>query len=105
MIKAFRDTWELGIHSYLTYLRNRLLLTRELLTDSGRRFLLQISDENSTFVRNLCDEIFGAENFQALITFRKTSITFATEKLGGVCDYVIWYEKQFEKIQHSFHRK
>ena len=100
MIKAFRDTWELGIHSYLTYLRNRLLLTRELLTDSGSVFV-QISDENLHFVRNLCDEIFGAENFQALITFRKTSITFATEKLGGVCDYVIWYAKNNSKKKYN----
>ena len=100
MIKAFRDTWELGIHSYLTYLRNRLLLTRELLTDSGSVFV-QISDENLHFVRNLCDEIFGAENFQALIRFRKTSITFATEKLGGVCDYVIWYAKNNSKKKYN----
>lgn len=100
MIKAFRDTWELGIHSYLTYLRNRLLLARELLTDSGSVFV-QISDENMHFVRNLCDEIFGRENFQALITFRKTSITFATARLGGVCDYIIWYSKNHDK--HKYH--
>lgn len=100
MIKAFRDTWELGIHSYLTYLRNRLLLVRELLTESGSVFI-QIGDENLHFVRNICDEIFGAENFQALITFRKTSITFATEKLGGVCDYVIWYAKNNSKKKYN----
>lgn len=62
MVKAFRDTWELGIHSYLTYLRNCLLLASELLADSGSVFV-QISDENVHLVRNLCDEIFGIENF------------------------------------------
>ena len=62
MIKAFRDTWELGIHSYLTYLRNRLLLARELLADSGSVFV-QISDENLHYVRNLLEEVFGRENF------------------------------------------
>lgn len=62
MIKAFRDTWELGIHSYLTYLRNRLLLARELLADNGSVFV-QISDENVHHVRELCDEIFNPQNF------------------------------------------
>jgi adenine-specific DNA-methyltransferase len=100
MIKAFRDTWELGIHSYLTYLRDRLLLTRELLHESGSVFV-QISDENLHYVRNLCDEIFGRENFQALITFKKTSITFATERLGGVCDYIVWYTKNNNKKKYN----
>ena len=70
MIRAFRDTWELGIHSYLTYLRDRLLLARELLHESGSCFV-QISDENMHHVRELMDEVFGAENFVAIITFRK----------------------------------
>ena len=70
MIKAFRDTWELGIHSYLTYLRDRLLMARELLNESGSIFV-QISDENVHFVRCLMDEVFGAKNFFALITFIK----------------------------------
>jgi adenine-specific DNA-methyltransferase len=100
MIKAFRDTWELGIHSYLTYLRNRLLLARDLLADTGSVFV-QISDENVHHVREICDEVFGADNFQALITFRKTSISFASERLGGVCDYVVWYSKNHEKRKYN----
>lgn len=98
MIKAFRDTWELGIHSYLTYLRDRLLLAKELLHESGSVFI-QISDENLHVVRDLCDEVFGTANFAALITFRKTNITFATQRLGGVSDYVIWYSKDLEKYK------
>ena len=70
MIKAFRDTWELGIHSYLSYLRDRLLLARELLADTGSDFV-QISDENVHHVRELCDEIFGVSNFVSLIPFKK----------------------------------
>ncbi len=70
MIKAFRDTWELGIHSYLTYLRDRLMLARELLTESGSVFV-QISDENVHHVRELMDEVFGAENFVATDHFRQ----------------------------------
>ena len=68
MIKAFRDTWELGIHSYLTYLRNRLLLAKELLSESGSVFV-QISDENVHLIRNICDEVFGMENFISLYPF------------------------------------
>src|ERR1700686_2978682 len=72
MVKAFRDTWELGIHSYLTYLRDRLLLARDLLHESGSCFV-QISNENIHFVRSLMDEAFGACNFCSLISFRKTA--------------------------------
>lgn len=77
MIKAFRDTWELGIHSYLSYLRDRLLLARELLTESGSVFV-QISDENLHHVREICDELFGAENFIAIIKFQKTGSLLLT---------------------------
>src|SRR5256885_13834766 len=70
MVKAYRDTWELGLHSYLTYMRDRLLLTRDLLTPSGSVFV-QISDENLHHVRELMDEVFGAENFCAIVTFQK----------------------------------
>ena len=70
MVKAFRDTWELGIHSYLTYLRDRLLLARELLSELGSVFV-QISDENVHLVRCLMDEVFGVDNFVAQVTFRK----------------------------------
>ena len=71
MIKAFRDTWELGIHSYLTYLRDRLLLARELLSESGSIFV-QISDENVHHVRELLDEVFGEKNFVRMLLFQKT---------------------------------
>jgi adenine-specific DNA-methyltransferase len=100
MIKAFRDTWELGIHSYLTYLRDRIYVASELLTGSGS-FFLQISDENIHFVRQILDEVFGAENFCALITFRKTNITFSTKRLGGVSDYIIWYAKDIAKYNYN----
>ncbi|MBC8257377.1 MAG: site-specific DNA-methyltransferase, partial [SAR324 cluster bacterium] len=100
MIKAFRDTWELGIHSYLTYLRDRIKIAAELLTETGS-FFLQISDENLHFVRQILDETFGAENFCALITFRKTNITFSTKRLGGVSDYIIWYAKDITKYQYN----
>ncbi|WP_202966315.1 site-specific DNA-methyltransferase [Treponema endosymbiont of Eucomonympha sp.] len=100
MIKAFRDTWELGIHSYLTYLRNRLLLAKELLSESGSVFV-QISDENVHHVREICDEVFGAENFVSLITFRKSSS--ATDAvLAAVSDYLIWYAK--DKQNGKFHK-
>jgi adenine-specific DNA-methyltransferase len=91
MIKAFRDTWELGIHSYLTYLRDRLMLARELLTESGSVFV-QISDENLHHMRELCDEIFGDENFVSLITYR-TSSPLGASGLPGVSDYLMWYSK------------
>ena len=91
MIKAFRDTWELGIHSYLTYLRNRLLLARELLADSGSVFV-QISDENVHHVRELCDEIFGSENYLNTIPFVKTS-GVTTKFLASRVDFLIWYAK------------
>ena len=70
MIKAFRDTWELGIHSYLSYLRDRLLLARELLADTGSVFV-QISDENVHHVKEICDEIFGVQNYCSLIPLER----------------------------------
>jgi adenine-specific DNA-methyltransferase len=85
MIKAFRDTWELGIHSYLTYLRDRLLLARELLAESGSVFV-QISDENVHHIREICGEVFGAENFVSMITFRKTG-SIASNTIGTIADY------------------
>lgn len=99
MIKAFRDTWELGIHSYLTYLRNRLLLARELLADSGSVFV-QISDENVHHVRELCDEIFGKENFISQIMFQKTSYQ-ETKFLAGVGDILVWYGKNKDATKGS----
>ena len=78
-MKAFRDTWELGIHSYLAYLRDRLVIARDLLTESGSIFV-QIGDENIHLVRCILDEVFGSENCVSLITFRKTS-SASTDKL------------------------
>ena len=98
MIKAFRDTWELGIHSYLSYLRDRLVMARELLAESGSIFM-QISDENLHLVRNIMDEVFGSENFFALITFKKT-LPLGSKGLAGISDYIIWYAKDKEKIKY-----
>ena len=91
MVKAFRDTWELGIHSYLSYLRDRLLLARELLTESGSVFV-QISDENLHHVRELMDEVFGETNFAALIYFLKTTGK-GSKFLDASGDYLVWYAK------------
>ena len=99
MIKAFRDTWELGIHSYLSYMRDRLLLAKELLSDSGSCFV-QISDENVHHIREIMDDVFGAENFVSLITFRKNVLLFQTTLLGSNCDYLLWYSKYKEKIKY-----
>lgn len=96
-IRAFRDTWELGIHSYLSYLRDRLLLARELLIESGSVFV-QIGDENVHLVRNLMDEVLGANNFCAQISFR-TSVPLTSAGLAGVSDYLIWYAKNRETIK------
>ena len=98
VIKAFRDTWELGIHSYLTYLRDRLLVAKELLTESGSCFV-QISDENIHLVRSLMDEVFGSENFFSLITFKKT-LPLGSSGLAGISDYIIWYAKNKEQIKY-----
>ena len=99
MIKAFRDTWELGIHSYLTYLRDRLMLARELLPESGSVFV-QISDENLHHVTELLSEIFGTENFVSLITFKKTTGSTAN-LLPGVSDYLIWFAKDRQKLKYN----
>lgn len=97
MIKAFRDTWELGIHSYLSYLRDRLLLARELLADTGSVFV-QISDENLHYVRNIVEEIFGRDNFCAQIAVKKTSGQ-ASNIVAGVCDYLVWFAKDKSKLK------
>ena len=85
MIKAFRDTWELGIHSYLTYLRDRLLMARELLDESGSVFV-QISDENVHHVREILDEVFGVDNFISQIVFQKTG-GFTPSTLSSIEDF------------------
>lgn len=96
-IKAFRDTWKLGIHSYLSYMRDRLVAARELLTESGSIFV-QIGDENVHLVRSLMDEVFGSENFVSLIVFVKTS-GFEEIGLPSVSDYVLWYSKNRESVK------
>ncbi|MCL1473113.1 site-specific DNA-methyltransferase [Argonema antarcticum] len=93
-IKAFRDTWELGIHSYLTYLRDRLLLARELLSESGSVFV-QISDENVHLVRCLMDEVFGTKSFVSLVSYATTG-GFESSTLSRIGDYIIWYSKSRE---------
>jgi adenine-specific DNA-methyltransferase len=97
-VKAFRDTWELGIHSYLSYLRERLLVARQLLHESGSCFV-QISDENVHLVRNLMDEVFGSENFVCQITFSKTS-SQTVVLLPGTADYVVWYARNKERAKY-----
>lgn len=102
MIKAFRDTWELGIHSYLSYLRDRLVLARELLTESGSVFV-QISDENVHLVRNIMDEVFGSENFVSQIVYTKTSGAGSPGELtapAAVVDYIVWYAKNRENYKY-----
>ena len=98
-IKAFRDTWELGIHSYLTYLRNRLLLSRDLLSETGSIFV-QISDENVHHVREILDEIFGASNFLALIPFRKKLMPLGGKTLENMDDYLLWYAKSSKEVKY-----
>ena len=98
MITAFRDTWELGLHSYLRYLRDRILLAHELLADTGSLFV-QISDENIHHVREICDEIFKKENFCRQIFFKKTTGE-ASKILTSSGDYIVWYAKDIGKIKY-----
>ncbi len=97
MVQAYRDTWELGIHSWLTYMRDRLLLARELLTDSGSCFV-QISDENVHLVRSVMDEVFGRENFVSEIIFRKTS-NLTAEFIPTSSDFILWYGKDRSRLK------
>ena len=92
-VKAFRDTWRDGIHSYLTYLRDRLTVARDLLTPTGSIFV-QISDENVHLVRSLLDVVFGSENFVSLIPFRKKTMPFGSSFLEQMSDFIIWYAKE-----------
>jgi adenine-specific DNA-methyltransferase len=96
-IKAFRDTWELGINSYLTYLRDRLLVARDLLTDSGSIFV-QIGDENVHLVRSLLDEVFGAENFVSQIAVKRTTGE-RTTTIPRVFDHLIWYGRKIDHLK------
>lgn len=92
MVKAYRDTWELGLHSYLTYLRDRLMLARELLHETGSIFI-QISDGNLHHLREVLDEVFGVENFIAIIPFRKKTMPLGGKYIEQMDDFLIWYGK------------
>lgn len=98
MVKAFRDTWRDGIHSYLTYLRDRLTVARDLLSESGSIFV-QIGDENVHRVRVVLDEVFGEQNFVVQITFKKTS-SAASNYLGGVSDIVLWFARNYSALKY-----
>ena len=97
-VKAFRDTWRDGIHSYLTYLRDRLTVARDLLTESGSIFV-QIGDENVHRVRAVMDEVFGEKNFVDLIAYAKTT-GFSGTHLSSVCDYLVWYTRSLSNIKY-----
>ena len=97
-VRAFRDTWRDGIHSYLGYLRDRLTVARDLLTESGSIFV-QIGDENVHRVRAVMDEVFGESNFFSQISVRKT-LPLGSSGLGGVADYVLWYVKIRDKVKY-----
>lgn len=99
MVKAYRDTWEFGLHSYLTYLRDRLSLARDLLCASGSIFV-QISDENVHHVRELMEEVLGPENFVGLIPFAKTTSP-ATNLLSSEFDYLIWFAKDRPSVKYN----
>ena len=98
MVQAYRDTWELGLHSYLTYLRDRLLVARELLHPGGSVFV-QISDDNLHHVREVMDEVFGANNSVCIVTFRTTG-SLASSEIGTNSDYVLWYAKCREQMKY-----
>ena len=104
MVQAYRDTWELGLHSYLTYLRDRLLLSRELLAPSGSIFV-QISDENLHHVRELLDEVFGATNACPILIFQKTtgagSPSGRTDLPPVTTDFILWYAKDIERVRYK----
>ena len=97
-VKAFQDTWRRGIHSYLTYLRDRLIAARELLTTTGSLFF-QISNENVHFVRTLMGEVFGEENFIGLIWFRKKTMPLGDKFLENMGDYIIWFAKDSQSTK------
>lgn len=97
-IKAFRDTWSLGIHSYLSYLQERLYMCRELLAENGSVFV-QISDDNVHLVRTSMDEVFGYKNFAGLIPFSKTAGQ-SSKLLPSLCDYLLWYAKDINSVKY-----
>ena len=92
VVKAYRDTWTLGVHTWLTYLRDRLTVARELMADSGSIFV-QINDENAHRLRSVMDDVFGAENFISEIVFTKTRSLVTSDFVTTICDYILWYAK------------
>lgn len=98
-IRAFRDTWELGIHSYLSYLRDRATTARDLLAESGSLFL-QIGDENVHLVRSVLDEVFGRDNFVSQIIFRKKLMPLGSKTLERMHDHILWYARDVNKIKY-----
>ena len=98
MIQAYRDTWTVGVHSYLTYLRDRFTVARELLSDTGSIFV-QIGEENVHRVRALLDEVFGSSNFITLINYVKTSSS-TSPFLGGTMDYILWFAKDKQQVKY-----
>ncbi len=103
-IRAFRDTWKLGIHSYLAYMRDRLVVAYDLLSETGS-VVVQIGDENLHLIRSLLDEVFGADNAHAIIAFRKKMMPLMKE--GGfesTCDYLVWYQKGKQESKRHLHK-
>ena len=98
MVRAYRDTWRLGVHSYLTYLRDRIVVAHKLLAETGSIFV-QISDDNVHRVRALLDEIFGASNFCSLISFNKTS-SASGDRLASVADFLLWYARDADRMTY-----
>ncbi len=96
-VKAFRDTWELGIHSYLSYMRDRLVVARDLLTESGSVFI-QIGDENIHLLRTLLDEVFGPENFVSQILYRRGGFQTGVH-IANTFDYILWYAKSKDEVK------
>ncbi|TLM69220.1 MAG: site-specific DNA-methyltransferase [Deltaproteobacteria bacterium] len=99
MVKAYRDTWNLGVHSYLSYLRDRMKVSKELLHDTGSIFI-QISEENLHHVREIMDEVFGSENLSGIIAFAKTSSS-SGGLLASTADFLLWYAKDKSKVKYK----
>ena len=102
-IRAYRDTWTLGVHSYLAYLRDRLIAARDLLTDSGSIFV-QISDENIHRVRCIMDEVFGSKNFISQLVFTKTRSLVSSDFVTTICDFILWYAKDRDSAKEKMRK-
>ena len=102
-VKAYRDTWTLGVHSYLAYLRDRLIVAKELLTDDGSIFV-QISDENIHRVLCIMDEVFKSENFISQLVFTKTRSLVSSDFVTTICDYILWYAKDRDSAKEKMRK-